>query len=311
MFCKWCGADYPTGANKCKRCGKEVPAMSDCGGFYDLVPKAAIPPVVPIQERKAPEHKQMPAREPEKKTINANPILILLCVILAVAVVVLLVTGGGKDEGEKRDRDGGSSSILDEIVNNEGTEKPGDRNDGQPTEPEDGVQPAEVNLVGQDVRFDIEVTDKNEISVSKDLGKYKDLPAEAMPSFEEELLSAISLKLGEMDDAIVLNINRNRKEKPTSLEVHVNKDLLKTDEALNYRWEVSVDGGKNWESLNTEPEDLKVTYEGEIEEKQIFFRLTYSKTAEEGEKAEDVGSLTVTVPAGLVEYKQKAEKAKD
>ena len=37
MFCKYCGGDLAFGDLKCKRCGREVPAKSDCGGFYDLV----------------------------------------------------------------------------------------------------------------------------------------------------------------------------------------------------------------------------------------------------------------------------------
>lgn len=40
MFCKWCGGDLTSSDTRCKRCGKEVPALSDCGGFYDLVSDA-------------------------------------------------------------------------------------------------------------------------------------------------------------------------------------------------------------------------------------------------------------------------------
>ncbi|MBR6762490.1 MAG: hypothetical protein IKM13_01920 [Clostridia bacterium] len=40
MFCKWCGGNLAPADTKCSRCGKEVPALSDCGGFYDLVPDA-------------------------------------------------------------------------------------------------------------------------------------------------------------------------------------------------------------------------------------------------------------------------------
>lgn len=40
MFCKWCGGTLASSDIKCKRCGKEVPALSDCGGFFDLVPDA-------------------------------------------------------------------------------------------------------------------------------------------------------------------------------------------------------------------------------------------------------------------------------
>ncbi len=42
MICKWCGNKISPSDTKCKRCGKEVPALSDCGGFYDIVSKESI-----------------------------------------------------------------------------------------------------------------------------------------------------------------------------------------------------------------------------------------------------------------------------
>lgn len=52
MFCKWCGDSLTPSDRKCSRCGKEVSALSDCGGFYDLVPGAKKPPV----SRRSSEH---------------------------------------------------------------------------------------------------------------------------------------------------------------------------------------------------------------------------------------------------------------
>ncbi len=40
MFCKWCGGPLSPSDSKCTRCGKNVPPLSDCGGFYDLMPGA-------------------------------------------------------------------------------------------------------------------------------------------------------------------------------------------------------------------------------------------------------------------------------
>ena len=36
MFCKWCGNTIKLTDTSCPSCGRETPAMSDCGGFYDL-----------------------------------------------------------------------------------------------------------------------------------------------------------------------------------------------------------------------------------------------------------------------------------
>ena len=43
MFCKWCGGNLTPSDTKCKRCGKDIPALSDCGGFYDLIPNERKP----------------------------------------------------------------------------------------------------------------------------------------------------------------------------------------------------------------------------------------------------------------------------
>lgn len=37
MICKGCGGALERGERICRRCGREVPSLSDCGGFYDLV----------------------------------------------------------------------------------------------------------------------------------------------------------------------------------------------------------------------------------------------------------------------------------
>ena len=37
MICKWCGAALPDHAQVCGRCKREIPALSDCGGFYNLI----------------------------------------------------------------------------------------------------------------------------------------------------------------------------------------------------------------------------------------------------------------------------------
>lgn len=43
MICKWCGAKVEAGQRNCPSCGREIPPVSDCGGFYDIVPGAARP----------------------------------------------------------------------------------------------------------------------------------------------------------------------------------------------------------------------------------------------------------------------------
>lgn len=40
MLCKWCGAEINPTHKKCDACKREIPPLSDCGGFYHLVPDA-------------------------------------------------------------------------------------------------------------------------------------------------------------------------------------------------------------------------------------------------------------------------------
>lgn len=40
MICKWCGSTKKASERICPACGRESPALSDCGGFYDIVPQA-------------------------------------------------------------------------------------------------------------------------------------------------------------------------------------------------------------------------------------------------------------------------------
>ena len=112
MFCKWCGADLPNGVTKCKRCQKEVPALSDCGGFYDLVPYAKSGAVMPAYasgyEKSTPE--QRPNTEPvivEVQNDNWKKIcfgLGLVCLTLLITVLILLgMNGKLSDEVERLD----------------------------------------------------------------------------------------------------------------------------------------------------------------------------------------------------------------
>ena len=81
MICKWCGAELRSAQGKCNRCGKEQPALSQCGGFYDLVT--------------VPRPEAAPAREGGRQ--KNNPITILLavvCLALVVALVLAMVSYG-------------------------------------------------------------------------------------------------------------------------------------------------------------------------------------------------------------------------
>ena len=96
MFCKWCGGNLTSYDTKCKRCGREVPALSDCGGFYDLVSNVKKP--VEVQPVLAPAPTPTPTLAPvsKRKKTNVKRILIGLITLtvalgLAIALLFLVV----------------------------------------------------------------------------------------------------------------------------------------------------------------------------------------------------------------------------
>lgn len=76
MFCKWCGGDLNAADRTCKRCGREVPAASDCGGFYDLVREEQIAPQS-VQQTPAPQAK--------------SPVGLIIGMAAGFAVVLILL----------------------------------------------------------------------------------------------------------------------------------------------------------------------------------------------------------------------------
>lgn len=108
MFCKWCGGKITSSDTKCGRCGREVPPLSDCGGFYDLVPGAkegvkASPaaPAAEKQEKKVPVNtgadRHEPARKPRVDTKRNNQLLMAgagaLAMLLLILIMLLIISG--------------------------------------------------------------------------------------------------------------------------------------------------------------------------------------------------------------------------
>lgn len=95
MICKWCGNSLSASQTTCKRCGKTVPALSDCGGFYDLVPNARNAagaqnaPVQSVPVQSAPVTR--PAA-PAKKKSNHNYLLLGAAAVIAVAFILLFIS---------------------------------------------------------------------------------------------------------------------------------------------------------------------------------------------------------------------------
>lgn len=86
MFCKYCGGNLASGDAKCKRCGKEVAARSNCGGFYDLVQEDEMPqPAQPARPAAVIMPQKM--KNPTGLIVGVAAGFALLLVLIAVLIV--------------------------------------------------------------------------------------------------------------------------------------------------------------------------------------------------------------------------------
>lgn len=118
MICKWCGARVDPAKKSCGRCGRKMLPLSDCGGFYDVVPDA-------------PKGGQMPPAESEIRpqvntTYSPAPVyqstglpgwVKATLGVLAAGVVVLSVLALGQS-GKIRDLESqnGNSTLQNEVI---------------------------------------------------------------------------------------------------------------------------------------------------------------------------------------------------
>lgn len=106
MICKWCGEAVDPGSRICGRCGRELPPMTDCGGFYQVMPSARpaqvqppvqqqtrIPPGVQNRGINGDQHRE---RNPGSTGVRSTPpakkntVPILVLVFMALSVIALL-----------------------------------------------------------------------------------------------------------------------------------------------------------------------------------------------------------------------------
>ena len=133
MFCKHCGGNISASDTKCKRCGKAVPARSDCGGFYDLVPGKPVVAAMPTTGAEPTYAKD----SDEKSKLPLELIIIAaaaLAIILILFVVMFIKIGKQADE---------ITNLADEIAALESRNVPGETGTaGVATDPVETDTPA-------------------------------------------------------------------------------------------------------------------------------------------------------------------------
>lgn len=149
MICKWCGEVLKPGDSRCKRCRREIPALSDCGGFYDLVPQAESALPVAAQQPKPAPVEVRPERVPpipvqsarRKQDHMVKNIVFWVAIVLAVVFLVQTISLSGKLETAEaqirmlKDRNDSQNEDVNNISGNKPEVKPGETPD--PVQPED------------------------------------------------------------------------------------------------------------------------------------------------------------------------------
>lgn len=317
MFCKWCGATITSSAAKCTRCGKDVPAMSDCGGFYDLVPGAprsggAVPPVQPAAPKPhGPRPEQVKQAPPSGKKNNTGLVgLAIACVGLLVMLVLILGMRSQinacltwlEDNNQK----------IELLASDVQRLKKNTAEDSQQV-PEETVTEA-PKLEEQTVQIRIDaVHGRDGVSVKSaaDLGAVEEAVTNQV-TFNDNTnsLTGVSIDVGEAQGCIVAKFKSvvGSSEDPEKVVLSVAMDVDSAVFAANqgqpeYSWSYREDASDEWIELDGDvftceasDDGATVTFQaGDVDKlldedvQNLEFRLTYTRRTEQG------GSLTLEI----------------
>lgn len=284
MFCKWCGADLPNTANKCTRCGKDIPAMSDCGGFFDLVPNAkrhstevpvsqltpkAYPVSVEPSENNPPK-RDIPTKGKESRQKSNSFQLLTTCVGFIVVIALLLginskvgkILGSAEESGEKilssvSENDRKIDTIYEEILQIKESIQGEEAEETTP--PTDGETiPNNILLEEQDARIEISVNhaeDGFSVKTASDFGDFKDTVIDqVMFDRATQSLSGVRIDLSEAENCIVIRIENKLAASDVdegSISVVLEVDEIVFAESQNdaeYEWAYRINGSTEWTS---------------------------------------------------------------
>ena len=332
MFCKWCGADLPNSAIRCTRCGKDVPAMSDCGGFYDLVPNAKrrttedpvstpvglkVDPVNVESVKNDTPKKDVPTKGKQNVRKGNGPQLLITCIGFIVVIALLLGMNGkvGKLLDSVANSDGRIVTIYEELQQI--------KNAVQGEKQEESIPPTEGETVPnntlieeQDAKIEI-VVDHSEFGASvkttADLGDFEDtIVDQVMLDSATQSLSSVQIDLSEAENCIEIKITNKQAASSygkgsISVDFAIDEKLFAEEQDdAEYEWAYRITGSTEWTSLDedvfTISEDGKtVTYTANklvdlMEEAEMAeFRLTYKRSnVKDGSLTIIVSGITVT-----------------
>lgn len=265
MFCKWCGGTIASSDTKCKRCGKEVPALSDCGGFYDLVPNAKKPsdvqpgPVVPPVKPASPPRKPEPTREAEparkkssKKSLLGLTVLNVVGFMLVMLMLFIIVSKVNQYSTEVNGLRNDLRTISEKIDSIATVTEPV-TTEPEVTEPTVVLDPV---LADQDVNFTAKINGEmsaQALEADLDLGDYTDT-AVIFYGLDDETnaINSISYTLKEAGAAVVLTMECDDEFRTKNLSVsYVIDDIAfgLSNAPETCEWQYRFGNNSDWEDL--------------------------------------------------------------
>lgn len=256
MFCKWCGGDLSESAKKCSRCGRNVPALSECGGFYDLVPEGKKIFTSPVKtdfpgSEPTPQKAPTPVKGKPGKRLKLTKLLLLFTSIGFAVVLVLLFILQGKLKCLEESMDtvctqtqpmSTSSAPEEELTTPE----------EEPAPPEQLPAPNEISLQEQAVLLEVTVKHTqtgSSVKITAELGDYPDAIVDEA-SFDKvtQALTGVQFHLPAAENCIDIRILTNE----TSLGITFEPDENVFGEAagdIQYTWSYRIRGAAEWASL--------------------------------------------------------------
>lgn len=269
MFCKWCGGNLGSSDIKCARCGREVPARSDCGGFYDLVPEAkkrtqtqparAAAPVRNTEQVHKPEPKAEPQRT-KKSDRKANSGLNLITPVGLALVLLALIMLLGKVNSLQKKLDALSVQIngkpaASELIETSGaaeTTEPEEASEptdpAVPTNPTKPTKPDAISeLADQDVKF---IVDLGRERAALELGDYEDeFDTEYEPG-EGKCSASYTLKEADTETSLEIEYRDGDTGWTASVSYDIDEELYKiSDFADACQWQYRDKDGK-WKDFS-------------------------------------------------------------
>ena len=238
MICKWCGASLGESAKVCPRCKEKVQPLSDCGGFYGLVPKATM--LMSGAAASVPEHREA-GKSPTGLSTPPTPrtpvdylkdLRVILGIVAVLALLLLLITSGKlrKTRLELKDLRSEYNDLcreIDEYEDGEADEGRGEDHGRHPEDDKPGKDPQQSEGE-QTEATTVPTTQATESTEASETDPTEEQPTEEQPTEEQPTEEQPTETDGNEE-----NPNEDRPEDPT-------QTVAPTDEPELSKQDVSI-----------------------------------------------------------------------